>query len=159
MAEISTLLQKETIIAHGECRKNFNDTIRFLVEHYPNVDFTKFKVQRVINLFEDTGNVHELNYLAKISRSCFSSLWKNESIQCNKLRPNVVCNFVSVYKVREINVKYVTWICAKKGDQNSAFVSYASTFLHLQPRLTQFFLFSCKPDVFQGRVSPYSIFY
>jgi hypothetical protein len=25
--------------------------------------------------------------------------------------------------------------------QNSAFVSYASTFLHLQPRLTQFFAF------------------
>jgi hypothetical protein len=26
---------------YGECRKNFNDTGRFLVEHYPNVDFTK----------------------------------------------------------------------------------------------------------------------
>jgi hypothetical protein len=39
--------------------------------------------------------------------------------------------------------------------QNCAVVSYA--FLHLQPRLTQFF--SCKPDIFQGRVSPYSIFF
>jgi hypothetical protein len=77
MAEISILLKKETMFAYGECRKNYNDTVRFLVEHYPNVGFTKFKVQRVINLFEDTGNVRELNYLAKISRSCFSLLWKN----------------------------------------------------------------------------------
>jgi hypothetical protein len=60
-----------------ECRKNFNDTVRFLVEHYPNVGFTKCTVKRVVNLFEDTGNVRELNYLAKISRSCFSPLWKN----------------------------------------------------------------------------------
>jgi hypothetical protein len=28
-------------------------TVRFLVEHYPNVDFTKFNVQRVVNLFEN----------------------------------------------------------------------------------------------------------
>jgi hypothetical protein len=77
MAEISILLKKETMFAYGECRKNYNDTVRFLVEHYPNVGFTKFKVQRVINLFEDTGKVRELNYLAKISRSCFSLLWKN----------------------------------------------------------------------------------
>jgi hypothetical protein len=57
MAEISILLKKETKFAYGECRKNFNDTVRFLVEHCPNAGFTKFKVQRVINLFEDTGNV------------------------------------------------------------------------------------------------------
>jgi hypothetical protein len=49
----------------------------YLVEHYPNVGFTKCKVKRVFNLFEDTGSVRELNYLAKISRSCFSPLWKN----------------------------------------------------------------------------------
>jgi hypothetical protein len=72
MAEISILLKKETIFAYGECRKNFNDTVRFLVQHYPNVGFIKCKFQRVVNLFEDTGTVHELNYLAKISRSCFS---------------------------------------------------------------------------------------
>jgi hypothetical protein len=54
-----------------------SDTIRFLVEHYPNVGFTKCKVKRVVNLFENTGSVRELNYLAKISRSCFSPLWKN----------------------------------------------------------------------------------
>jgi hypothetical protein len=42
---------------HMECRKNFNDTVRFLVEHYPNVGFTKCKVKRVLNLFEDTGSV------------------------------------------------------------------------------------------------------
>jgi hypothetical protein len=77
MAEISILLQKETIFANGECRKNFNDTVRFLVEHYSNVGFTKFKVQRVLNLFENTGSVREPNYVAKISRSCFSPLWKN----------------------------------------------------------------------------------
>jgi hypothetical protein len=52
-------------------------TVRFLVEHYLNVGFTKFKVQRVVNLFEETGSVLELNYLDKISRSCFSPLWKN----------------------------------------------------------------------------------
>jgi hypothetical protein len=82
MAEISILLKKETIFAYGECRKgfgrkNFNDTVRFLVERYPNVGFTKCKVTRVVNLFENTGSVRELNYLAKISRSCFSPLWKN----------------------------------------------------------------------------------
>jgi hypothetical protein len=75
MAEISILFKKETIFACGECRKNFNDTVRFLVEHYPN--FTKFNIQRLVNLFEDTGRVRELNYLAKIFRSCFSPLWKN----------------------------------------------------------------------------------
>jgi hypothetical protein len=68
MAEISILLKKETIFVYGECRKNFNDTVRFFVEHYQNVGFTKFNVQRVVNLFEDTGCV---------SRSCFSPLWKN----------------------------------------------------------------------------------
>jgi hypothetical protein len=52
MAEISILL-----------KKNFNDTVRFLVDHYPNVDFTKCKVKRVVNLFEDTGSVRELNYI------------------------------------------------------------------------------------------------
>jgi hypothetical protein len=77
VAEISVLLKKEIIFACGECRKNFNDTVRFLVEHYPNVGFTKFKVQRFVTLFEETGSVRELNYLAKISRSCFSALWKN----------------------------------------------------------------------------------
>jgi hypothetical protein len=64
MVGISILLRKETIFAYGECRKNFNDTVRFLVEHYPNVGFTKFKVRIVANLFEDTGSVRELNYLA-----------------------------------------------------------------------------------------------
>jgi hypothetical protein len=76
MAEISILLKKETIFAYGGCRKNFNDTVCFLVEHYPNVSFKKCKVKRVVNLFEDTGSVHERNYLAKISQSCFSALWK-----------------------------------------------------------------------------------
>jgi hypothetical protein len=65
MAEISILLKKETIFARGECRKNFNDTVRFLVEHYPNVSLTKCKVQRVVNLFEDTGSVRELFTLLK----------------------------------------------------------------------------------------------
>jgi hypothetical protein len=31
MAEISILLKKETIFAYEECRKNFNDSVRFLV--------------------------------------------------------------------------------------------------------------------------------
>jgi hypothetical protein len=67
MAEVSILLKKE-IFSNGECCKNFNDIASFLVEHYPNVDLSKFKVQRVVNLFENTGNVGELNYLAKISQ-------------------------------------------------------------------------------------------
>jgi hypothetical protein len=95
-------------------------TVRFLVEHYPNVGFTKCKVKRVVNLFEDTGSVRELNYLVKISRSCFSPLWKNLSIKYNKLRPNVAFKFVNVCKVSKINVKYVTCVCAKRDDQNSA---------------------------------------
>jgi hypothetical protein len=40
MAEISILLKKEIIFSYGK---------------YP-VGFTKFKVQRVVNLFEDTGS-------------------------------------------------------------------------------------------------------
>jgi hypothetical protein len=77
MAEISILMKKETIFAYGKCHKSFNDTVRFLVEHYLNVGFTKFKVQRVVSLFEDTRRVREINYLAKLSRSCFSPLRKN----------------------------------------------------------------------------------
>jgi hypothetical protein len=60
------LLKKETIFAYGECRKNFIDTVRFLVEvveHYPNVGFKKCKVKRVVNLSEDTGNVREITLL------------------------------------------------------------------------------------------------
>jgi hypothetical protein len=74
----------------------------------------------------------------------------------------VVFNFVSVCKVSKINVKYVTCASAKRDDQNSAklcvcFIrvyvfAFAATF-------NSFLLFSCKPDVFQGRVFPYSIFY
>jgi hypothetical protein len=74
VVEISILLKKEKKFAYRECRKNFNDTVRFLVEHYPNVGFIKCKVKRAVNLFEDTGSVRELNYLAKISRSCFRLL-------------------------------------------------------------------------------------
>jgi hypothetical protein len=66
-AKISILLKKVTIFAYGECRKNFNDTVHFLVEYYPKVGFTKCKIKRVVNLFEDTESVRELNYLAKIS--------------------------------------------------------------------------------------------
>jgi hypothetical protein len=74
MAKISIFLKKEIIITYVV---RTSMTVRFLVEHYPNVGFTKFKVQRVVNLFEDIGSVRELNYLDKISRLCFSPLWKN----------------------------------------------------------------------------------
>jgi hypothetical protein len=70
------MVAKGNNFTYAKCRQNFNGIVRFLVEHYPNVGFTKFKVQRVVNLFEDTGSVRELNYLAKIFRSCFSPLWK-----------------------------------------------------------------------------------
>jgi hypothetical protein len=101
-------------------------TVRFLMEHYL-VGFTKLKVQRVVNLFEGTGSVCELNYLAKISRSCFRPLWKNESIQYNKLRPNVVFNFVSVCKVSKINVKYVTCVFASAATFNTFFSFFLQT--------------------------------
>jgi hypothetical protein len=52
MAEISILLKKEIIFACGECRKNLNDTVRFLVEHYPNAGFTKFKVSCKPDVFK-----------------------------------------------------------------------------------------------------------
>jgi hypothetical protein len=55
----------------------------FSWDTYPNVDFTKCK--RVVNLFEDTGSVRELNYLAKISRSCFSPLQNNNPAQLPSL--------------------------------------------------------------------------
>jgi hypothetical protein len=32
------------------------------MKHYPNVGFTKCKVKRVVNLFEDTGSGRELKY-------------------------------------------------------------------------------------------------
>jgi hypothetical protein len=41
----------------------FNDTVRFLMEYYPNVGITKFKVQRVVSLFEYTGSVREITLL------------------------------------------------------------------------------------------------
>jgi hypothetical protein len=72
-------------------------------------------------------------------------------------------NFVNVCKVSKINVKYVTSASAKRDDQNSAKLrvciirvyvfAFAATFN------TVFLLFSCKPDDFQGRVFPNSIFY
>jgi hypothetical protein len=56
-------VEKGKKIAYGECRKNLNDTVRFLVEYYLNVGFAKCKVKRAVNLFEDTGSVRELNTL------------------------------------------------------------------------------------------------
>jgi hypothetical protein len=47
------------------------------------------------------------------------------------IRPNVVFNFVSVCKVRKINVKYVTCICAKRGDQNSAIMRVCFIRVHV----------------------------
>jgi hypothetical protein len=38
-------------------RTSMTHAVRFLVEHYPNVGFTKCKVKRVVNLFEDTESV------------------------------------------------------------------------------------------------------
>jgi hypothetical protein len=84
-------------------------TVRFLVEHYLNVGFTKCKVKRVVNLFENTGSVRELIIIEELKHPVY-----------NKLCPNVVFNFVSVFKVSKINVKYVTCASAKRDDQNSA---------------------------------------
>lgn len=60
MAELSMYLKKEIIFAYGECHKDLNETVRVLVERHPNEDLSKFKVKRIINLFEDTGSVREL---------------------------------------------------------------------------------------------------
>jgi hypothetical protein len=43
------IVEKGNNFCPGECRKNFNDAVRFLVEHYPNVGFTKFKIQKVVS--------------------------------------------------------------------------------------------------------------
>jgi hypothetical protein len=59
--------------------------------------------------------------------------------------------FVSVFEVRKIKVKYVIRVCANRGDQNSAIVRVCFIRVYVfasAARLTQFFLFSCKPDVF-----------
>jgi hypothetical protein len=45
MAEIAILLKKETIFVYGECPKNLNDTVRFLVEHYPNVALQNLRIR------------------------------------------------------------------------------------------------------------------
>jgi hypothetical protein len=42
--------------------------------------------------------------------------------------------------------------------QNCAFVSYASTFLHLQPRLTQFFAFFCNQTSSKDEFFPTEFF-
>jgi hypothetical protein len=63
----------------------------------------------------------------------------------------IVFNFVSAFEVREINVKYVIRVYANRGDQNSAVVRVCFIRVYVfasAARLTQFFLFSCKPDVF-----------
>jgi hypothetical protein len=60
---------------------------------------------------------------------------------CQNWAPNVVFNCVSVCKVRKINVKYVTCVCAKRDDQNTVFfflvneTSFKNEFL-----LTVFFI-------------------
>jgi hypothetical protein len=72
------------------CHKYFNDTVRFLVEHYPNVGFTKCKVKRVVNLFQDTGSVRELHspaekaehhYYLKIYRRGMWLFFFNQSLE------------------------------------------------------------------------------
>jgi hypothetical protein len=80
----------------------------------------------------------------------------------NKLRPNVVFNFVSVCKVRKINVKYVTCVCAKRGDQNLAIVricfirvyvlAFAATFN------TVFFYFLANQTSFKDEFLPTAFF-
>jgi hypothetical protein len=67
--------------------------------------------------------------------------------------------FISACKVRKTNV---TCVCTNRDDQNSAIVRVCFirvyVFASAATFNTVFFLFSCKADVFQGRVSPYSIF-
>jgi hypothetical protein len=53
-----------------------------------------------------------------MSKKCWPRI--KASSTYNKLRPNVVFNFVSVCKVSKINVKYVTCASARRNDQNSA---------------------------------------
>jgi hypothetical protein len=72
-------------------------------------------------------------------------------INCSIENPSFVTAVISAAQFRfsrpwvsKINVKYVTCVSEKRMTkilQNCAFVSYASTFLHLQPSLTQFFAF------------------
>jgi hypothetical protein len=49
-------------------RTSMTYIVRFVVERYPNVGFTKCKVKRVVNLFEDTGSVPcIINYVQMLS--------------------------------------------------------------------------------------------
>jgi hypothetical protein len=149
-------LKKEKNFANGDCRKNFNDTVRFLVENYPNVGFTKYKVKRVVNLFEDAGSVRELNYFAKISVLVLYGRIKAFSI---KLRPNVVFNFVSVCKVSKINVKYVTCASAKRDDQNSAKLRVCFYVFASAARFnTVFFFFLANQTSFKDEFFPTAFF-
>jgi hypothetical protein len=72
-----------------DTRTGINDTVRFLVEQYPNVGFRKCKVKRVVNLFEDTASVRELNYFAKISRSCVLVLY-------GRIKASSIINYVQM---------------------------------------------------------------
>jgi hypothetical protein len=50
---------------------------------------SKCRVKRVVNLFEDTKSVRELNYLAKISRSCFLVLY-------GRIKASSIINYVQM---------------------------------------------------------------
>jgi hypothetical protein len=132
------IVEKGKNFAYGECCKNFNDTVRFLVEHYPNVGCTKFKIQTVVNLGRtQEANVNYITLLQYPDRV----LVLYGRIKASSII-NYVFNFVNICKFRKINVKYVNAFVRRgvtKIRRYCAFVSYASTFLHLQPRLTQFF--------------------
>ena len=65
MVRFSLIIKTEIILTYGECRTDLDETIRTLIERYPDDEFTKFKVQRIINLFEDTGSVQDLKRVKK----------------------------------------------------------------------------------------------
>jgi hypothetical protein len=59
MNGISLFHKKEIILTYGKCQRNISATLDVLRERFLDQNFSKLKVKRVVNLFEDTGSVRE----------------------------------------------------------------------------------------------------
>jgi hypothetical protein len=65
-------IKKEIILTYGECQRNISATLHVLRKRFSDQNFSKFKVKRVVNLFEDTGSVRETK------RICTKSVTENK---------------------------------------------------------------------------------
>jgi hypothetical protein len=76
--------------------------------------------------------------------------------------PNVVFNFVNVCKVSKVNVKYVTYVRAKRDDQNSAIVRVCFTRVYVFTSAatfnTVFYFFLANQTSFEDEFRPTASF-